>query len=36
MGMEKLPGFGMKHSLTLPSLANELFNSSGDENDEPI
>ena len=36
MGMEKLTGFGMKNSLTLPSLANKYFNSLGDENDEPI
>ena len=36
MGMEKLTGFGMKNSLTLPSLANKYFNSLRDENDEPI
>ena len=36
MGMEELPNFGMKNSLTLPSLANEYFNSLRDENDEPI
>ena len=35
-GMEKLTGFGMKNSLTLPSLANKLFNSLREENDEPI
>ena len=36
MGMEQLTGFGMKNSLTLPSLANKHFNSLRDENDEPI
>ena len=36
MGMEELTGFGMKNSLTLPSLANNYFNSLRDENDEPI
>ena len=36
MGMEELTNFGMKNSLTLPSLANKLFNSLRDENDEPI
>ena len=36
VGMEELTGFGMKKSLTLPSLANEKFNSLSDENDEPI
>ena len=36
MGMEELTGFGMKSSLTLPSLANIYFNSLRDENDEPI
>ena len=35
-GLEKLTGFGMKNSLTLPSLANKYFNSLRDENDEPI
>ena len=35
-GMEELTGFGMKNSLTLPSLANKYFNSLRDENDEPI
>ena len=34
--MEELTGFGMKNSLTLPSLANKYFNSLRDENDEPI
>ena len=34
--MEELAGFGMKNSLTLPSLANKYFNSLRDENDEPI
>ena len=34
--MEKLTGFGMKNSLTLPSLGNKYFNSLRDENDEPI
>ena len=36
MGMEVLTNFGMKNSLTLPSLANIYFNSLRDENDEPI
>ena len=36
MGMEELTGFGMKNSLTLPSLPNKYFNSLRDENDEPI
>ena len=36
MGMEELTGFGMKNSLTLPSLANKYFNSLRVENDEPI
>ena len=36
MGMEELTGFGMKNSLTLPSLANKFFNSLKDENNEPI
>ena len=36
MGMEELTGFGMKNSLTLPSLSNKYFNSLRDENDEPI
>ena len=36
MGMEELNGFGMKSSLTLPSLANKYFNGLRDENDEPI
>ena len=35
-GMEELTNFGMKNSLTLPSLANKYFNSLRDENDEPI
>ena len=35
-GMEELTGFGMKNSLTLPSLANKYFNSLRDENEEPI
>ena len=34
--MEELTGFGMKNSITLPSLANKYFNSLWDENDEPI
>ena len=34
--MEELTGFGMKFSLTLPSLTNKIFNSLRDENDEPI
>ena len=34
--MEELTRFGMKNSLTLPSLANKYFNSLRDENDEPI
>ena len=36
MGMEELTEFGVKNSLTLPSLANKYFNSLRDENDEPI
>ena len=36
MGMAELTGFGMKNSLTLPSLANKDFNSLRDENDEPV
>ena len=36
MGMEALSGYGMKNSLTLPSLASKFFNSLRDENDEPI
>ena len=36
MGKEELTGFGMKNSLTLPSLANKYFNSLRDENDESI
>ena len=32
MGLKKLNGFGMKDSLTLPSLANKYFNSLKDEN----
>ena len=35
-GMEEITGFGMKNSLTFPSLANKYFNSLRDENDEPI
>ena len=35
-GMEELTGFGMKNSLTLPSLANKNINSLRDESDEPI
>ena len=35
-GMEDLTGFGMKNSLTLQSLAIKFFNSSRDENDEPV
>ena len=35
-GMEELTGFGMKNSLTLPSLANNNFKNLKDENDEPI
>ena len=34
--MEKLTGFGIKNSLTLPSLASKYFNSLRKENDEPI
>ena len=34
--MEELADFGMKNSLTLPSLANKYFNKLRDENDEPI
>ena len=36
MGMEELSKFIMKNSLTLPSLANNYFNSLGDENDETV
>ena len=36
MGTEELTEFGMKNSLTLPSLANKFFKSSRVENDEPI
>ena len=36
MGMEELANFGMKNSLTLPSLTNEHFNNLRDEYDEPI
>ena len=35
-GMEDLVGFGMKNSLTSPSLANKYFNSLRDENNAPI
>ena len=35
-GMEELTGFGMKNSLTLPSFANNYFNSLRDKSDEPI
>ena len=34
--LEELTGFGMKNSLTLPSLANKYFKSLRDENKEPI
>ena len=34
--MEELTKFGIKNSLTLPSLANKYFNSLRDENNEPI
>ena len=33
MGMEELPNFVMKNSLTLPSSANKYFKSLRDEND---
>ena len=36
MGMEELTFFGMKNSLTSPSLAENSFNSLRDENDEYI
>ena len=36
MGMEEVTGFGMKNSLTLPSLANKHLNSLRYEDDEPI
>ena len=36
VGKEELTNFGMKNSLTLPSLANKYFNSLKHENDEPI
>ena len=35
MSMEELTRFGMKNSLTLPSLANKNLKSLRDENDEP-
>ena len=35
-GMEELTGFGMKNTLTLPSLANKYFSSLRGESDEPI
>ena len=34
--MEELTNFGVKKSLTLPSLANKYFNNLRNENDEPI
>ena len=34
--MEELTGFGIKNSLTLPSLANKYFDGLRDENDEAI
>ena len=34
--MEELTGYWMKNSLTLPALANKLFNSLREENDEAI
>ena len=34
-GVEELTGFGMKKSLTLPSLGNKYFSSLRDESDEP-
>ena len=36
MDIEELTNFGMKNSLTLPSLANKYFNRLRDENDESI
>ena len=35
MGMGELTIFGLKNSLTLPSLANNFLNSLRDENNEP-
>ena len=35
-GMEDLTGFGMKNSITLPSLRIKYFTSLRDENDETI
>ena len=35
-GMEEITGFGMKNSLTLPSLGWKYFNSLREEGDEPI
>ena len=35
-GIEELTAFGMKNSLTLPSLASRFFNSLKEEHDEPI
>ena len=36
MAIEELTDFGMKNSVTLPSLAKTFFNSLRDENDKPI
>ena len=36
MAMEEKTNFGIKKSLTLPSLANKNFNSLRDENEEPV
>ena len=36
MSMEEVTGFGMKNSLTLPSLANNYYKSLRNEDDEPI
>ena len=36
IGMQEVTAFGKRNSLTLPSLANKNFNSSRDEDNEPI
>ena len=35
-GMKEITGFGIKNSITLPSLANKFFNSLRKDNQEPI
>ena len=36
MGMDEWTNFGIKNSLTKPSLTKKFFDSLGDENDEPL